>query len=203
MKDHVSIRLETFGVRQTSAILSIGAVRFDPDTGALGETFYKEIDVASAIKSGTISADTLAWWITHPNAKARHVLFVNKADKVPLATALDEFARWIRAMPSPKVWGSQIAFEISMLEHAYLKGAVGLSEPWHGLNIRDTQTLLDVARYHDWPGQIPVNGSSATSLDRATTQAAVISACWRALRTGKIEKPAAASAKKFANDDEI
>lgn len=216
MKDHVSIDLETLGTRFTAAVLAIGAVQFDPSTGAIGQTFYREIDLASAIKSGTISAQTLQWWMTHPNAKeARERLFKNKEEKVSLATALDALATWIRGLGSPCVWGNGATFDISILEHAYLKGAVGLSEPWHYTNIRDMRTIVDVARYFEWlpSKQVGQVGTSHNALDDATFQAKVISACWQQLRkgldaeylTGQVSAKGKAAPKvtTFASDDEI
>lgn len=178
--DHFSIDLETLGTRYSAAILSIGAVQFDPQTGALGREFYKEVDLASAIKSGSITASTLEWWVRQ-SEKAREV-FQNKPSKVPLAQALDELTSWLRSSAmAPKVWGNGATFDISILEHAYDHGCVGLKEAWHFTNIRDCRTILDVSGllHPDYP---PATGTHHNALDDARWQAQLISRCWRKCR---------------------
>ena len=57
-KNDWSIDLETLDNKYSSAILSIGAVQFDRESGELGCRFYQEINVDSAVKSGTVSGST-------------------------------------------------------------------------------------------------------------------------------------------------
>lgn len=174
MNDHFSIDLETLGTRYNAPVISIGVVQFDPDTGKLGATFYREIDIDSAIKAGKVSGSTLAWWAQQTD-KARRV-FGDK-NKVSLATALDELSTWLRGMAvTPKVWGNGAGFDITILEHAYENGCVGLKEAWHYTNVRDMRTLVEAARLGDaeWPKR---EGVHHNALDDATYQAKVISAC--------------------------
>jgi 3' exoribonuclease, RNase T-like len=200
--DHFSIDLETLDTRYSAAILSIGVVQFDPQTGALGREFYKEVDLASAIKSGSITSSRLEWWMRQSEA-AREV-FQNKPSKVSLAQALDELSTWLRsASMAPKVWSSGATFGISILEHAYDHGCVGLKEVWHFTNIRDCRTILDVSGLErsDYP---PPNGAPHNALDDARWQAQLISRCWRKCRgmppilktQPKVQKPP-------VNDDEL
>ncbi len=174
--NHISIDLETLDNKPTSAIISIGAVAFDPFTGSLGATFYQEIDIDSAIKSGSVSGSTLAFWMQQDEKSKR--VFGGK-DKVGLATALDALATWVRSRDlAPKVWGNGSSFDITILEYAYIKGGVGLAAPWHYTNIRDMRTIVDAAGYNgdNWP--FPRKGVHHNALDDATYQAQVISACW-------------------------
>jgi hypothetical protein len=203
--DHYSIDLETLNNRFDSAILSIGVVQFDPSTGKLGAEWYKEIDIDSAIKSGTVSGDTLAWWMEQGD-KARWIFSrSNKASKVSLATALDEMATWFRGKAgAPKVWGNGSSFDITILEHAYVKGGVGLAPPWHYTNIRDMRTIVDVSGLMAWPQR---EGTHHNALDDARYQAQVISACWQkingAVPLGPKTKPAAKKAAPVTDDEEL
>jgi hypothetical protein len=141
VNDHFSIDLETLGTRYNAAILSIGVQQFDIDTGKLGETFYREIDLDSAIKAGKVTGSTLAWWAQQGDAAKR--VFGDK-NKSPLSVALDELRTWmLKKATKPKVWGNGSSFDISILEHAYDNGAVGLKEPWWYTNIRDMRTIMD------------------------------------------------------------
>ena len=94
MNDHFSIDLETLGTRYNAAILSIGVQQFDIDSGKLGETFYREIDIDSAIKAGKVTGSTLAWWAQQGEV-AKRVFGSN--GKTPLSVALDELLDVVRA----------------------------------------------------------------------------------------------------------
>jgi DNA polymerase III epsilon subunit-like protein len=62
---HLMLDLETLGNKSNSAILSIGAVEFDLETGETGREFYQRIDLQSCIDKGLIiNGSTFYWWIT-------------------------------------------------------------------------------------------------------------------------------------------
>lgn len=177
--DHFSIDIETLDNKFSSAVISIGVQQFDPDTGKLGGTFYREVEIDSAIKSGTVSGSTLSWWAGQSD-KARRVF--GKENKVSLATALAALATWMRSMSiAPKVWGNGATFDITILEHAFVKGGVGLAAPWHFTNIRDMRTIVDAADLPpvDWPARVGVHHNA---LDDAIYQAQCISICWQRCR---------------------
>ena len=177
--EHFSIDLETLGTRYNAPVISIGVQQFDPASGRMGGTFYREIDLDSAIRAGKVSGSTLAWWMTQSDAARQ--LFVDKPDKVPLATALDMLATWMRGMaPVPKVWGNGATFDITLLEHAYDTGCVGLREPWHFRNVRDMRTIVEAADLRQWPER--GKGVHHHALNDATYQAQVISAAWQKCR---------------------
>lgn len=201
--DHYSIDLETLANRFDSAILSIGVVQFDPSTGKLGGEFYKEIEIDSAIKSGHVNGSTLAWWMEQ-GEKARRI-FGKSNEKVGLATALDALATWLRSQPAqPKVWGNGSSFDITILEHAYVKGGVGLAVPWNYVNVRDMRTIVEVSGLDRgaWPKRIGVHHNA---LDDARYQAQVISACWQKIH-GAVPlagKPTKTAAPVVADDEEL
>ena len=61
---HVMLDLETLGKLPGCAILSIGAVYFELETGRLGDEFYLNVDPASCTRAGlTIDGETLGWWM--------------------------------------------------------------------------------------------------------------------------------------------
>ena len=181
--DHFSIDLETLGVRSSAAILSIGCQQFDADSGKLGATFYKEIEIDSALRVGSVNGDTLSWWVTQSKEAQR--VFVRSNEKMALPTALLEFTTWMRTNSfAPIVWGNGATFDISILEHAYDHGCVGLKEAWHFTNIRDMRTLVDVAAFdkNNWP--FPKDAVAHNALNDATRQAQIISAAWQKVRKG-------------------
>lgn len=202
--DHFSVDLETLGTRYDAPIISIGVVQFDPNTSKKGETFYREIDIDSAIRAGRVNGSTLAWWMNQ-DKKARTV-FDPKGSKVALATALEELQRWMRGLShDPVVWGNGATFDISILEYAYDRGAVGLKEAWSFFNIRDMRTAVDLAGFGKANCPFPKGGVQHNALDDAAYQAEVISACWRKIKGALGALPAETKSKvvaKPAVDDE-
>lgn len=108
---HVMIDLETMGTTPDSAIVSIGAVVFDPRYGIVTDnTFYMELDWEG--QNRNINQDTVDWWSKQTDeAKAAHY-GLDELDE-----ALTLLAQWLPN--DAKVWGNGSTFDISMLEDAY------------------------------------------------------------------------------------
>ena len=171
-----SVDLETLGTRYNAAILSIGVAQFDINTGKVGMTFYREIDLDSAIKAGRVTGSTLAWWARQGDVAKR--VFGEK-DKTPLSIALDELATWMKKQSSnPRVWGNGASFDITILEHVYDNGAVGQKEPWRYTNVRDMRTIMDYLPTGAKPKR---EGTHHNALDDAVYQAQCISAAHRGI----------------------
>lgn len=49
---HIMLDIETMGNQSYSSILSIGAVKFDLNTGETGDEFYTTIDLKSCLDLG-------------------------------------------------------------------------------------------------------------------------------------------------------
>ena len=181
----ISMDLECLSVRPDAPIIAIGAVLFDRTTGKISSTFYKEIAIDSAIRSGTVSADTIRWWINQ-NRDAKRIFDTPDSEKPSLATALLEFTTWARGVGKgvPRVWANGPAEDVAWLRHALIHGAVGLGEPWHHTNVRDLRTIVELAEEIAGFDRTTVDavGTSHNALDDATYQANLISACYAALR---------------------
>ncbi len=143
----IGIDLETLGTRFDAPILSIACQVFDRDTGTMGKAFYQEITLDSAIRAGVVNGGTLEWWMGQ-NDKARQ-LFKSKPEKLDLATALMNMCTFIRSTGggAPRVWGNGATADITWLEYAIAKGAVGIGIPWSYTNSRDMRTIVDAADY--------------------------------------------------------
>src|SRR3990172_10155945 len=96
MKD-VMVDLETLGRRAGCAILSIGAVAFDAETGKMGPEFYMVVKMASCEKHGLhTDPETVAWW-EKQNPEAQKVLKQARAARgnKDLPKALTEFNTYL------------------------------------------------------------------------------------------------------------
>lgn len=140
--EHVMLDLETMGNKSNSALISIGAVEFDINTGEIGSEFYKRIDLQSCLDCGLkINASTVYWWLTQ-NRQAQEEVAKGGDD---LALVLNEFRVWLsRSIKGVKLWGNGARFDIGLLEDAYV--ACGYKEmPWGFREERDLRTLTAFA----------------------------------------------------------
>jgi len=137
---HIMTDLETLGLTPGSVIRSIGAVVFDPISGALGETFYRNITRESCEAAGlTVNPETEAWWADQsPEARARL-----ETDQVSLVQALGEFTLWWTTQGGEFFWANDPNFDETHLVAAF--AAVGLKHPWSHRAPRSCRTIYDLA----------------------------------------------------------
>lgn len=215
----VSIDCESLGTAYNAPVLSIGAVQFNRYTGQFGKTFYVEIRMASAIKGAEsgISPDTIYWWMKQsPTIAAK--LFddsdVARARKLGMADALLQLADFVRTSGSPCIWSRGVMQDISWLENAYAKQAIGLSQPWLYQKVRDVRTILALAEDAGFDEtKVVFEGTPHDALADAVHQAHLICMCTRLLTPGAIKKPPAITPPTppiivpapapFIDDDEI
>lgn len=146
---NVMLDLETMGTRSTSAIIAIGAVKFDEN--GLGEGFYKVIDLQSCIDAGlTIDGGTVMWWMGQSD-EARAQFDKKRVQQYALIRALGSFATELlevtsncQVSKSVKLWGNGADFDNPMLANAYR--VCGLSVPWEFWNNRCYRTVKSMNR---------------------------------------------------------
>lgn len=168
------IDLETMGTKQGSAIVSIGAVVFDPRCGKVTkDTFYEELDWES--QDRLICTNTQEWW-GKQSKQARDALYGLE----DLPSALKELAQWLPK--DCKVWGNGATFDISMLENAYDQHNIPV--PWQFWNIRDCRTIKDLyeSARGGWDNQVGAGAHNA--LHDAIYQAQYICKMWKSILTG-------------------
>lgn len=132
--DNVMLDLETMGTGPSSAIVAIGAVRFDPVAGKLGDEFYRVVDLQSAVDDGgVIDPSTVLWWMKQSDEARREFERVG----FPIRNALLDFAMFIQ--PDDKVWGNGASFDNVILRSAYEHA--GQPCPWKWYNDRCYRTV--------------------------------------------------------------
>lgn len=136
--------LETLGSRPGCAILSIGAVAFDPMKKELGPEFYTVVNRASCKKLDLHEdQQTLAWW-RRQSPEAREVL--SEADSVATSSVLDALAMFQQYMldfsTKCRVWGCGADFDNAILAHIYAQA--GMKLPWKYTNSRCHRTLKNM-----------------------------------------------------------
>lgn len=159
----VMIDIETLDTRASAVILSIGAVKFDPNKqGVILEGFHEHIDIDSCLKAGrTVSGSTVLWWLEQENDARNRIV---DANRISLHDALAKLSTFIG--PNDRVWGNGAAFDNAVLTAAY--DAVGLPAPWKFWNDRCYRTMKSL--YSNVP-QPAFAGVAHDALDDAVKQA--------------------------------
>lgn len=147
---HIMIDIETMGNSSNSAIVSIGAVKFDLNTGETGETFYRFVDLQSCLNIGlTVKGSTIMWWLQQ-SEEARKELYNNKGESIDVV--LKDFSEFCTT--DYEVWGNSPRFDLGILHDAYTK--LGLPISWDFRKERDVRTLVsflpDVKTYFVYKG---------------------------------------------------
>lgn len=175
--DDISIDLETTSNKFNSAILSIGACRFDRVSGKTQQTYYAEVQIDDALRYGKPNADTLKWWMRQ-SPQAQAIWQRPEDQKLPLFEALRGLTDFVRSCNAGvKVWGNGASFDLTILEHAYERAGNGLVGGWEFWDIRDMRTILDATKVE--MRDFKRNGVYHNALDDAVFQAEVMCAAWK------------------------
>jgi hypothetical protein len=143
------IDIETMGTGPDAAILTIGAVMFDPRAEDTEETLRPESTLfgpitfkSNAEEGRAFDPDTIAWWMTQ-SKEAQLALVEGK--QINLRGALEQFRQWIAgAKPAPtRVWGNDPDFDCVILIHAFKRA--GLMWPFKFWESRSVRTIKELA----------------------------------------------------------
>lgn len=182
--NHLMIDLETMGTQPTAAIVSIGAVFFDPETGELGNEFYEVIDLYSAMafQGTTVDADTIKWWLKQSSEARSEIVKDNCANLVVALAKLRQFMSSSCDLSSLKVWGNGASFDNVILRNVYTRlKKDGIPNIWRWYNDRDVRTMVDIGRAlgFDPKRDMPFDGVQHNALADAKHQAKYVSAIWQ------------------------
>ena len=180
--------LETMGSNSNAAIVSIGAVLFDPFTGETGAEFYQVISLNSSSHYGELDSSTVVWWLNQ--SEEARAIFNDNVEKITLKKALELFSNWIadncdknhRDKPDAVVWGNGATFDNVILGNAYK--AVRIRQPWFFANDRDVRTIVDLGRQLrkiNPKKDLELEGVAHNALDDAKFQVRYVSEIFKAL----------------------
>ena len=192
---NVMLDLETMGKGPRAAIVTIGAVFFDPMTGELGAEFEAHIHLSDSARFGEMDPDTVLWWMQQSD-EARYAIAYDQGEarRISLLEGIQTFEEWIREnMGSPEfypfvrpyMWGNGAGFDCTIMANAYTAlGPVGL-ESWNGFQDRDVRTVVDMGRHllgFDPKKDMPFEGVAHRALDDAKHQARYVSAIYQRIQ---------------------
>ena len=139
----IMIDLETLATSPDAAILTIGAVKFDPFGDDLHEPscekFYVKVDLDSCDRIGlATSEDTINWW-AQQSKEAQEEAFSSEG-RIDIVDAFNQLYKF--CWGAQRVWSHGAAFDIVICEHVF--GKIGKAVPWSFWQVRCTRTLFDI-----------------------------------------------------------
>jgi len=146
MAKHLMIDLETLATTPNAAILSIGAVTFDPNSTIIYDEFYHRVELESLEGIDTfIDDNTIEWW-SKQDFDAQQEAF-NPEGRIDIKTIVNDFYKF--CMGSSKFWSHGSTFDIIILEHYFRE--LKKPYPWKFWEVRDTRTLFDLGMDPEMP----------------------------------------------------
>ncbi|MEL4014354.1 3'-5' exoribonuclease domain-containing protein [Dryocola clanedunensis] len=181
---HLMVDTESMGSNPDAPLISVGAIFFNPETGATGAEFYKVISLESAMAfGGKPDAGTILWWMKQ-SSEARSALLIE--DVIPLDDALLQFNDFIsensaNGPASVQLWGNGATFDNVLLRQSFER--TGIPCLWKFWNDRDVRTIVALGkavgiepRY-----EIPFEGDQHNALADAHHQVKYVSEIWQVL----------------------
>ncbi len=188
MNTDIMIDLETLATSPDAAILTIGAIRFDPFgddyKDPTCDKFYVKVDLDSCDRIGlATNEDTIAWW-ANQSKEAQDEAF-SPDGRIDIVDAMNQLYKF--CWGAKRVWSHGAAFDVVICEHIFKK--IGKAVPWNFWQVRCTRTLFDIGID---PQRPPVLKHHA--LEDAWNQAVGVQNVYKTLRmsstyTGKLLTP--------------
>jgi len=136
---HVMVDIETLADTNNAVIVSIGAVKFDIESGETGDTFHETVDIDSCLKAGfEVTGGTIKWWMRQSDGARREF----QKDGIHIAEALQKMATFLQDNDY-SMWSNGLRFDIAILENAYRR--LDLVVPWNHTKEMDVRTLVQFA----------------------------------------------------------
>lgn len=170
------IDLETLGTRAGCALLSIGAVEFDPVAGELGAEYYAVTSRYSCARRGLFEdSATLAWWGGQPE-EAREVLRLASDPETSqtLPQALGGLNKYLFALAAPRdlrLYGNGADFDNPILAAAYAAAEMEFPVRFGGRCYRTLKSLDELFGSAFEAPRLERQGTYHNALDDAKTQA--------------------------------
>lgn len=188
--NNLMIDIETLSTRPDAAILSIGAVFFDTESGELGETFHCGVRMKDDDLYGHIDPETVKWWLDRPQDQLDR-LITTTDHGLDIINALGQLTGFISDYAdytdTLKVWAKSPEFDLTILSSAIRRS--GLYVPWEYYNQRDVRTVLDIGEnLLDANTKLEFNGEKHDALNDAIHQANQVIEVYTNNRSDRLER---------------
>ena len=139
MATHAMIDLETLDVRPSASVLTVGGIKFNPNTDAEPHSeFYYKLDLDS--QERTVNNSTIEWW-GQQDPKIQEEAFGTEG-REHVDVFLDSLPKWMVGVDV--LWGHGYGFDITIIEDMLRQR--GKPIPWQFWQVRDSRTLFSMAK---------------------------------------------------------
>ena len=140
MTTHAMIDLETLATTPDCVVLTIGGVKFDPNTlGESTQPFYYRFNVDEQLDKGrTTSESTFEWWGKQEESVREEAL--GDGNRTGVLEVLKRLNTWCVGVDT--IWCQGPAFDICILENLFR--SYDHHVPWPFWKIRDRRTLFGI-----------------------------------------------------------
>lgn len=182
---HIMVDIETLSTAVNAAVLSIGAVEFDPFTGQIIRTFYSELDLSEQ-DNRHVDPSTVQWWIgqckdnpvnfelfTKNNREKDNVSFalLRLKDFLYGFNEISTIATRMEGYEKIAVWACDPDFDIAILNDLYKEH--NLPSPWRYSELRSVRTVRMLTQIAGM--DIPKQEANHNALDDCIRQAKEVS----------------------------
>jgi hypothetical protein len=165
------IDLETLATGPNAAVLTLGAVKFNPWGQGYSDKIYFRIDLDDQDALGReVDPNTLDWWSKQDPAIMEEAFHPD--DRIPLKEAVDRFHKF--AWGCDQFWSHGATFDLVIMENLYKQLEKPL--PWNFWQLRCTRTIFDLG----WDPDMPKN-SKHNALEDAIRQSVGVQNIYRKL----------------------
>lgn len=169
---HIMLDIETLSAETNAVVPSIGAARFDIETGDIQEAYQwnlSDLEVQQA-KGRAISVNTVKWWLKQPQDAIKKTFQSEKTYSTQ--RALEDFTAFCRvdATSSKKIyiWGNGNMFDNAIIRS--LCKDFGVEYPCDYKNDMDLRTAKFLFRHKKFE-QLGKSGTAHNAIDDAINQA--------------------------------
>ncbi len=143
MLSDIMIDLETLATSPNAAVLTIGAVKFDPFSSEMEmpscEKLYIKVDIDSCDELNLeVNDDTIAWW-SQQSKEAQEAAF-DPEGRIHIREAFNQLYKF--CWGAKRVWSHGASFDTVICENIFRK--LNKACPWKFWEVRCTRTLFDI-----------------------------------------------------------
>jgi len=143
MLSDIMIDLETLATSPNAAVLTIGAVKFDPFNNDMDnpncQKLYLRVDLDSCDEFGLeVNEDTIAWW-ANQSKEAQEEAF-SPEGRIHVRDAFNQLYKF--CWGAKRVWSHGASFDTVICENIFKK--LNKACPWKFWEVRCTRTLFDI-----------------------------------------------------------
>lgn len=183
MNKHFMVDIETLSTAVNAAVLSIGAVEFDPLSGKILRKFYYELDLSEQ-EHRHIDANTVQWWfkqcqenpanfelMTKPNRERDGVKFALYKLGEFLNGGVEYAMTRVEGYEKLSIYACDPDFDMAILSDLHKENEMPL--PWRYSELRSVRTIRELIKIAGM--EVPQQEANHNALDDCIRQAKEVS----------------------------